>query len=98
MQQKNPFLKKILILLKYNIKKTWNKDMQIIENTKELETLCKTLSDEDFVTYLLENAGVAVVQGAAFGMSPFFRLSYAAAMESLQEACQRIVTACRALR
>lgn len=55
-------------------------------------------SDEDFVTYLLETAGVAVVQGAAFGMSPFFRLSYAAATDTVREACQRIIKACEDLR
>ena len=43
----------------------------------------KTIAtDEDFVTYLLEGAGVAVVQGEAFGMSPFFRVSYATSTEA----------------
>ncbi len=54
-------------------------------------------TDEDFVTYLLEEKGVAVVQGAAFGLSPFFRVSYATSTEALQEACSRIQTACAAL-
>ena len=59
----------------------------------------KTIAtDEDFVTYLLEGAGVAVVQGEAFGMSPFFRVSYATSTEALQEACRRIQEACAALR
>ncbi|MBN34578.1 MAG: aspartate aminotransferase [Rhodospirillaceae bacterium] len=58
----------------------------------------KTLeSDEDFITYLLETEGVAVVQGAAFGMSPFFRVSYATATSALEEACTRIQRACGAL-
>ncbi len=54
-------------------------------------------SDEDFITYLLESGGVAVVQGAAFGMSPFFRVSYATATSTLEEACTRIQRACGAL-
>ena len=58
----------------------------------------KTLeSDEDFVTYLLETEGVACVHGAAFGLSPYFRISYATATELLEEACQRIQRACAAL-
>ncbi|WP_114394261.1 pyridoxal phosphate-dependent aminotransferase [Oleisolibacter albus] len=59
-------------------------------------TVIKT--DEDFVTYLLEAAGVAVVQGAAFGLSPFFRISYATSTDVLEEACRRIQRACAALR
>ncbi|HZH26731.1 MAG TPA: pyridoxal phosphate-dependent aminotransferase [Azospirillaceae bacterium] len=55
-------------------------------------------TDEDFVTYLLESEGVAVVQGAAFGMSPFFRISYATSAEVLENACVRIQRACAALR
>ena len=54
--------------------------------------------DEDFVTYVLETEGVAVVQGAAFGLSPHFRISYAAATGLLEDACQRIQRACAALR
>ncbi|MGK9234585.1 pyridoxal phosphate-dependent aminotransferase [Inquilinus limosus] len=55
-------------------------------------------TDEDFVTYLLEAEGVAVVQGSAFGLAPFFRISYATATEALQEAGIRIQRACAALR
>jgi len=55
-------------------------------------------NDEDFVTYVLETEGVAVVQGAAFGSSPHFRISYATATELLEDACQRIQRACAALR
>jgi len=55
-------------------------------------------TDEDFVTYLLEVEGVAVVQGEAFGLSPYFRISYAAATETLEDACARIQRACAALR
>ena len=54
-------------------------------------------SDGDFVTYLLEEAGVAAVQGEAFGLSPYFRISYATSTEALEEACGRIKTACAAL-
>jgi aspartate aminotransferase len=54
-------------------------------------------NDEDFASYLLTEVGVSVVFGAAFGLSPFFRISYAASMESLEEACRRIQTACAAL-
>ena len=53
--------------------------------------------DTDFVTYLLESEGVAVVQGAAFGLSPYFRISYAASNAELEEACRRIQRACAAL-
>jgi aspartate aminotransferase len=54
--------------------------------------------DEDFVTALLEEEGVAVVHGAAFGLSPFFRISYAASNEALEEACARIQRFCAGLR
>ena len=55
-------------------------------------------SDEDFVTALLEEEGVAVVQGAAFGLAPFFRISYATSTEMLEEACTRIQRFCAGLR
>ena len=55
-------------------------------------------TDEDFVTYLLESEGVAVVQGSAFGLAPFFRISYATSTKELEDACQRIQRACAALR
>jgi aspartate aminotransferase len=55
------------------------------------------LTDEDFVTYLLESEGVACVHGAAFGQSPHFRISYATATSALEEACKRIKRACAAL-
>lgn len=53
--------------------------------------------DTAFVTYLLESEGVAAVQGAAFGLSPYFRISYAASDAELEEACRRIQRACAAL-
>ena len=55
-------------------------------------------TDEDFVTYLLDDAKVAAVQGEAFGLSPAMRISYATSDELLREACERIQTACAALR
>jgi len=58
----------------------------------------KTLTtDEDFVTALLEEEGVAVVHGEAFGLSPFFRISYATSTEALEEACRRIQRFCTSL-
>ena len=54
-------------------------------------------NDETFATALLEETGVAVVFGAAFGLSPNFRVSYATSDEALKEACQRIIDFCRAL-
>ena len=47
-------------------------------------------NDEDFVSELLEQEGVAVVHGSAFGLGPNFRISYAASEKSLEEACIRI--------
>ena len=55
-------------------------------------------TDTDFVTYLLESEGVAVVQGSAFGLAPHFRISYATATDLLEEAGRRIQRACAALR
>ena len=55
-------------------------------------------SDGDFVIELLEAEGVAVVQGAAFGASPAFRISYATATSALEEACRRIQRFCGNLR
>ncbi len=54
-------------------------------------------TDTDFVTYLLEAEGVAAVQGEAFGLSPYFRISYATDTAALEEACRRIKRACEAL-
>ncbi|WP_294623174.1 pyridoxal phosphate-dependent aminotransferase [uncultured Roseovarius sp.] len=55
-------------------------------------------SDEAFATALLEEEGVAVVFGAAFGLSPAFRVSYATSDEMLEEACTRITRFCGGLR
>ncbi|MEM8690169.1 MAG: pyridoxal phosphate-dependent aminotransferase, partial [Pseudomonadota bacterium] len=57
----------------------------------------KIETDEDFVTALLEEEGVAAVQGSAFGLSPHFRISYATSTEALEEACQRIQRFCGSL-
>src|SRR5262245_31049287 len=55
-------------------------------------------NDLDFVLYLLDGVGVAAVHGAAYGLSPYFRLSIATSMEAIKEACDRIEEACRARR
>ena len=54
-------------------------------------------SDGDFAAALLEEEGVAVVPGAAFGLSPFFRVSYATGMDALEDACRRIQRFCASL-
>lgn len=58
----------------------------------------KIVDDEAFCTALLEETGVAVVFGAAFGLSPNFRVSYATSDEALKEACTRIQTFCAGLK
>ena len=55
-------------------------------------------ADSDVVDWLLDSAGVAVVEGAAYGMSPYFRLSFAAADNVLEAALQRIGQAVATLR
>ena len=60
-------------------------------NGKELKT------DTDFVQSLLENSGVAVVQGSAFGLEGFFRISYATSMDNLKKALEKISTFCKSL-
>jgi len=57
----------------------------------------KIETDTDFVTALLEEKHVATVQGAAYGMSPYFRISYATDLDSLREGCQRIKDFCAGL-
>jgi aspartate aminotransferase len=57
----------------------------------------KIANDTDFVTALLEEKHVATVQGAAYGMSPYFRISYATDMASLREGCTRIQEFCSEL-
>ena len=58
----------------------------------------KITDDEAFASALLEETGVAVVFGAAFGLSPNFRVSYATADSVLEEACKRIQTFCAGLK
>jgi aspartate aminotransferase len=60
-------------------------------NGNELKT------DTDFVQSLLENSGVAAVQGSAFGLEGFFRISYATSMENLKKALEKIFTFCKSL-
>ena len=54
-------------------------------------------SDTDFVQSLLGNNGVAVVQGSAFGLEGFFRISYATSMENLKRALKKISSFCKSL-
>jgi aspartate aminotransferase len=65
---------------------------------KETQEGMKISNDEDFMTYLLESEGIAGVHGAAFGLSPYFRLSYATSDEILKDACARIKRACEKLK
>ena len=58
----------------------------------------KINGDEDFATALLQETGVAVVFGAAFGLSPYFRISYASSDETLTKACERIQDFCANLK
>ena len=60
-------------------------------NGNELKT------DTDFAQTLLENSGVAVVQGSAFGLEGFFRISYATSMENLKKALEKISAFCKSL-
>ena len=57
----------------------------------------KINSDSDFVESLLESNGVAVVQGSAFGLEGFFRISYATSMDKLKDAMERIKNFCESL-
>jgi len=54
-------------------------------------------SDDDVAKYFLESEGAAVVPGSGFGLSPYFRISYAISTESLRDACNRIKRACEKL-
>ena len=58
----------------------------------------KISNDEDFMNYLLGSEGIAGVHGSAFGLSPYFRLSYATSDEILTDACTRIKRACEKLK
>jgi aspartate aminotransferase len=65
---------------------------------KKTKTGKAITTDEEFASELLEAEGVAVVHGAAFGLSPFFRISYATSNAALEEACNRIQRFCAELR
>jgi aspartate aminotransferase len=65
---------------------------------KSAPTGKKIETDEDFASELLDAEGVAVVHGAAFGLSPFFRISYATSNSVLEDACKRIQRFCGNLR
>ena len=65
---------------------------------KTSEAGVKITNDEVFATALLEEKGVAIVFGAAFGLSPNFRVSYATSNEALTEACHRITDFCKGLK
>jgi aspartate aminotransferase len=54
-------------------------------------------TDTDFVDYLLDQAGVSVVQGTAYGLSPYFRASFVASQNDLKRGAERIGEACAAL-
>ena len=64
---------------------------------KLLNKKTKLKTDKDFVEKLLEKGEVAVVQGSAFGLDGYFRISYATSMENLKKAMQRIKTFCDSL-
>jgi aspartate aminotransferase len=55
-------------------------------------------NDTDFATYLLEETGVAIVQGSAFGLEGYFRISYATSMEILEKAVIKIKIFCESLK
>ena len=57
----------------------------------------KIINDTEFVTSLLENYHVAVVQGSAFGLEGYFRVSYATSMDNLKKALERISNFCKSL-
>jgi aspartate aminotransferase len=64
---------------------------KLIGKKKKLKT------DKDFVEKLLEKSEVAVVQGSAFGLDGYFRISYATSMENLRKAMERIKSFCDGL-
>ena len=57
----------------------------------------KLATDQDFVMYLLDEHNLAVLQGAAYGVSPFFRISFAASQAKLEEGMARLSAACKLL-
>ena len=69
--------------------------LKYLNKKDEKGKLLKT--DSDFVESLLENNGVAVVQGSAFGLEGYFRISYATSMQNLKNALKRISEFCNSL-
>jgi aspartate aminotransferase len=57
----------------------------------------KINTDEDFAVYLLEDAHVAVIQGSAYGLSPYFRISFATSQRAIEAAIEAVAKAMRAL-
>jgi len=70
-------------------------DRNCTQKKDKKKKLLKT--DSDFVESLLENNGVAVVQGSAFGLQGYFRISYATSMQNLKNALKRISEFCNSL-
>lgn len=68
---------------------------ELLGKTTPAGTVLK--NDLDVVMYLLEEAGVALLDGAAYGVSPYLRLSFATSMENIEEGCARIASACEKL-
>ena len=64
---------------------------------KKIRKEKKIENDSDFVQSLLENNGIAVVQGSAFGLDGYFRISYATSMENLKKAMKKIKEFCESL-
>ncbi len=64
---------------------------------KKHKDLGEIKNDTDFVTKLLEKTGVAVVQGSAFGLEGYFRISYATSIDNLKKAAERIASFCKDL-
>jgi aspartate aminotransferase len=54
-------------------------------------------SSDELVMYLLDAEGLAVLQGSAYGVPPYFRMSFAASMAVLDEGCERLARACARL-
>ena len=77
---------------------TPNGAFYVFPNCKKLlNKKTKLITDTDFVKKLLEKSNVAVVQGSAFGLDGYFRISYATSMENLKKAMERIKSFCESL-
>jgi len=77
---------------------TPNGAFYVFPSCKELlNKKTKLKTDTEFVQKLLEQSNVAVVQGSAFGLDGYFRISYATSMQNLKKAMERIKTFCESL-